>query len=479
MAAAMETDRQLRWDDLLGSAVALANRQSAAMNRRPSPQSGDARGATAFAAPIDPWMAAVIAMADARAAGVAPRSVVLNRWGVRAWGGVALACAGVVALALVPVPAPTTLGAAVTAQFNLLPPSSRNIEPNGGAQALSQQPRGPGGRAEDHRSFDPNSPDESSPAPQAKPGHDVGKAHQSIGFAHSAGQRQPNHPRRFGRGIRRRGGSDGALGFRRRRCAGKVERASMGFAGLVRGARSGDTRRERGARARCVSRSAAGLFRSMIRPHSQFPFCTRGPPAYNRPSPLERRTTHLIDFKETLMPRLTRLEKNQGDAKAQNMMSDLDSKKMLLNIFRGLANSPAALNAYLQFSGALRDGKLDGKIREAIALAVGQANRCDYCLAAHTMLAKGAGLDEAAIRDARLSKSADPRTQAAVTLARRLVETKGGPTEADVSSARAGGLDDGDIAEVVANVALNIFTNYFNHVNQTDVDFPKVAVDIS
>lgn len=179
------------------------------------------------------------------------------------------------------------------------------------------------------------------------------------------------------------------------------------------------------------------------------------------------------------MPRLKRLEKTQGEPKAQQMMGDLDSKKMLLNIFRGMANSPAVLNGYLQFSGALRDGKLDPKTREAIALAVAQANRCDYCLAAHTMLGKGAGLDEAAIRDARHGKSADKKTNGAANLARRMVETKGNIADADLQQAKAAGLDDGDIAEVVAHVALNIFTNYFNHVNQTEVDLPKVPVDIA
>ena len=180
------------------------------------------------------------------------------------------------------------------------------------------------------------------------------------------------------------------------------------------------------------------------------------------------------------MPRLKRLEKTDGDAKAQQMMAELDNNKKLLNIFRGMANSPAVLDAYLKFSGALKEGKLDAKTREAIALVVGQTNRCDYCLSAHTAIGKGTGLDDAAIRDARQGRSSDHKAAAAMALAKRLVEAKGSVADADVAAARAAGLDDGEIGEVVANVALNIFTNYFNHVNQTEVDFPqKVTADVA
>jgi AhpD family alkylhydroperoxidase len=179
------------------------------------------------------------------------------------------------------------------------------------------------------------------------------------------------------------------------------------------------------------------------------------------------------------MPRLKSLDKTQAGPKAQAMMADLESKKMLLNIFRGMANSPVVLDAYLKFNTALREGKLEPKNREAIALLVAQSNASGYCLAEHTVLGKGAGLDDAAIRDARLGRSSDTKTDAAVSLACKVVNSRGHVSDADVSAARSAGLDDGDIAEVVANVVLNLFANYFNNLNQTEVDFPKVPVNIS
>ena len=179
------------------------------------------------------------------------------------------------------------------------------------------------------------------------------------------------------------------------------------------------------------------------------------------------------------MPRLAKLQKDQGDPQAQQMMSQLDAQKMLLNVFRGMANSPAVLDGYLKLNAALKNGKLSERTREALALAVGQVNRCDYCLAAHTMIGKEAGLDDASIRDARLARSADPKTAAALALARELAEHRGKVPDAQVAAARSAGLSDGEIAEVVAHVALNIFTNYFNQMNQTEIDVPTVAADVA
>jgi AhpD family alkylhydroperoxidase len=180
---------------------------------------------------------------------------------------------------------------------------------------------------------------------------------------------------------------------------------------------------------------------------------------------------------KNMASRLKKLDKGQGTPQANDLMSTLDGNKKLFNIFRSMANSAAVLDSYLKFSGAMNNAKLDVKQREAIALAVSQDNRCEYCLSAHTAIGKGAGLDEPAIKDARQGRSKDRKTQGAVTLARAIVEKRGNVNDADVKAARESGLDDGELAEVVATVTQTIFTNYFNHMNQTEVDFPKVAVN--
>jgi uncharacterized peroxidase-related enzyme len=140
---------------------------------------------------------------------------------------------------------------------------------------------------------------------------------------------------------------------------------------------------------------------------------------------------------------------------------------------RAMANSPAALHAYLQFSGALAGGALSAKSREQIALAVGQVNKCDYCVSAHSVLGKMAGLTPEQILESRLGAAVDGKTDALLHFSRKLVETKGLVSDGDVDAMRNAGFTEGEIAETVAGVALNIYTNYFNQVAATDIDFPK------
>ncbi len=175
------------------------------------------------------------------------------------------------------------------------------------------------------------------------------------------------------------------------------------------------------------------------------------------------------------MPRLHQIAPEAATGKAKELLDAVKGKLGLVpNITRAMANSPAVLEGYLGLSGALGKGSLSAKSREQIALAVGQANRCDYCLAAHSAIGKMVGLTPDQILDSRRGTAIDPKTDAVIRFARKVVDERGQVSDADIAEVRAAGLDDGAIAEVVANVALNIFTNYFNHVAETDIDFPKV-----
>jgi len=147
------------------------------------------------------------------------------------------------------------------------------------------------------------------------------------------------------------------------------------------------------------------------------------------------------------------------------------------NIFRVLGNSPAALEGFLGLNGALGKGKLDGKTRERIALAVAEINGCGYCLSAHTYLGKNlAKLDDAEITANRNGASNDPKADAAVRFAAKIVRERGHVSDADVSAVKAAGYGDDEIVEIVARVALNTLTNYINEVAKTDIDFPKVEL---
>ncbi|WP_158967129.1 carboxymuconolactone decarboxylase family protein [Chachezhania sediminis] len=143
------------------------------------------------------------------------------------------------------------------------------------------------------------------------------------------------------------------------------------------------------------------------------------------------------------------------------------------NIFRLMAQSPAALEGHLGLSGALAKGTLNAATRERIALAIAQFNGCGYCLSAHSYVgANLAGLSPEEIAANRAGRSTDPRADAAVVFARKLAELRGRVADADLSTVRAAGYDDAQIVEIVQHVALNVWTNYLNELARTEIDFP-------
>jgi uncharacterized peroxidase-related enzyme len=144
-----------------------------------------------------------------------------------------------------------------------------------------------------------------------------------------------------------------------------------------------------------------------------------------------------------------------------------------------MAQSPAVLEAYLNFSGALGAGKLNSRLREQIALITAEINGCGYCASAHTAIGKMVGLDEAAISAARNGNAEDSKSDAALKFARTLIVNRGEVSDAGLEAVKGAGFSDGEIAEIIANVAINIFTNYFNLVANTDIDFPKVQIGVA
>lgn len=144
------------------------------------------------------------------------------------------------------------------------------------------------------------------------------------------------------------------------------------------------------------------------------------------------------------------------------------------NLFRLVGNSPAALEGFLGFSAAL--GKtLDVKTRNRIALATAEVNGCDYCLSAHSYLgATLAKLDDAEMAANRQGHSNDAKADAALVFARKIAQTRGKVSDADLAAVKLAGYDDAQIVEIVANVALNVLTNFVNNVAETDIDFPVV-----
>lgn len=175
------------------------------------------------------------------------------------------------------------------------------------------------------------------------------------------------------------------------------------------------------------------------------------------------------------MSNITAVDPNQAQGKTGELLAAVD--KMLggtPNMFRTAARAPAALESLIALFGATAQGTLKARTRESIALAVAEANGCDYCLSAHSAFGKGAGLTPDEIERARTGAAPDAKTNAILQFAKALVLARGNVGRSALSSLRNVGVGDAEILEVITNVALNIFTNYLNIVAETDIDFPLV-----
>lgn len=180
------------------------------------------------------------------------------------------------------------------------------------------------------------------------------------------------------------------------------------------------------------------------------------------------------------MQRIAAVNPAEATGKTKQLLDGVQAKLgMTPNLMKTLAAGPAALEAYLNFGAALGGGRLDAKFREEIALAVAQANSCEYCLSAHTAIGKMVGLKTEEIATSREAHSQDAKRDIGLQFVQALVVQRGEITDQALAQVRACGYTDGDVAEIVANVAINIFTNYFNHVARTEVDFPRVTVAVA
>jgi uncharacterized peroxidase-related enzyme len=159
----------------------------------------------------------------------------------------------------------------------------------------------------------------------------------------------------------------------------------------------------------------------------------------------------------------------------------LDQTKQSLGLVpamaRVMANSPALLKGYLALHGAVAQGTISAGAREQLAIATAQLNGCEYCLSAHTFIgAHVAKVEAEALDAARRAESSDPHVAALLTLSNRIAETRGHVGDVAIANARDAGVTDEEIGEVVANLALNVLTNYFNVVAEVENDWPVVAL---
>ena len=177
------------------------------------------------------------------------------------------------------------------------------------------------------------------------------------------------------------------------------------------------------------------------------------------------------------MPRVSLLDAQTASPDSQALLGQIHTAfGATPNMFKAVAHSPAALKSMWGSFAAFSQGVLEARLTEKIAVAVAQRNACEYCLAAHVALGRKAGASADEMAAAQMGEAGDARTTAALRFALKLVDARGQVGDADVQAVRAAGFSDAEIVEILAHVALNLFTNYVNVAFAVPVDFPAVPL---
>ena len=171
--------------------------------------------------------------------------------------------------------------------------------------------------------------------------------------------------------------------------------------------------------------------------------------------------------------RLTPIQTNGATAELKRSLKSshlkLDHAPRFLQV---MANSPASLRAYIRADAALVRGQLTPRQRHQVALAVAEINGSTYSLSAHHDAGKRLGLTDQEMQSARNAAAAEPKADTMLRFTRAVVLQRGDISDEDFQALGKAGFTDAQIIEIVANIALNIFCNYFNSVAKIEVDFP-------
>jgi len=177
------------------------------------------------------------------------------------------------------------------------------------------------------------------------------------------------------------------------------------------------------------------------------------------------------------MARIATIDPKQATGEAKALLDGVQAALGATpNFIRVLANAPKALEGFLGLHGAAGKFSLDKQMQERIALAVAEGNECSYCVSAHTAIGRRAGLSNDEMLANRKGGSQNPKASAIVALARTLNRNVGSVPDAEFENARRAGLADAEIVEIIALVALNIFTNLIGKATAVEIDFPRIAL---
>lgn len=172
------------------------------------------------------------------------------------------------------------------------------------------------------------------------------------------------------------------------------------------------------------------------------------------------------------MNRFNLIDPSTTTGKVQNLLEKLNENPgVISNLALAMANSPVVLESYIEMGKALAQGILSGRIKVKIALLVAQQNHSLYFISLHTAQAKEMGLSNREIINARKAISINLKECAALKFASAMIAYRGNLSDVEFNSIRQAGFSDQEITEIVGQVILHIFVNYFNNLTQPNSNF--------
>ncbi|HEY9680264.1 MAG TPA: carboxymuconolactone decarboxylase family protein [Oculatellaceae cyanobacterium] len=162
--------------------------------------------------------------------------------------------------------------------------------------------------------------------------------------------------------------------------------------------------------------------------------------------------------------------------KNSEMLAQMEKSMGLTpNIMKQMANSPAALEAFLLSKDSLSKGMLTERMRLLIGILIAETYSCGYMLSARVAQAKKAGMSDDDIRIAKDQCSKDPKEDRGLQFVRNLILRHGELPPSEVAELKAVGYNEGEIVELIANTSMNMQVYYLVQIANPEADFPAVA----
>ena len=166
-------------------------------------------------------------------------------------------------------------------------------------------------------------------------------------------------------------------------------------------------------------------------------------------------------------------ETNAPDLSKESLIKVKKKYGFIPNVLALLAESPSTLNSYLHLAEKIDETSFTTQEQQVLFFIVSQENKCRYCMAVHSVLAKKSKLPDSILKQLKASHSLeDPKLNSLAHITRQMVSKRGWLSEEEMSDFLEAGYSKANLLEVIMVVALKTISNYSNHIAKTPLDGP-------